>query len=79
MMNEIREVVFILIIPLLITAVAGYLMYRFRRHLFEMVCSIGFLAGLFCLVARFSGRMGPAVVMAVSIIALTVVRVFHKP
>jgi hypothetical protein len=80
-MEEIRYLISALTGPLAIAAVAGYIMYRFRQNLFEMVCSIGFLAALSGFIIGLESRynMPAAIVMAASILALAIVRVFHKP
>jgi asparagine N-glycosylation enzyme membrane subunit Stt3 len=78
-MDRVTEIILVLIIPLTITAVAGYLMHRFRQHLFEMVCSIGFLAALFAFIIGLEDRnIAAAIVIAAAIIALAIVKVFPK-
>jgi asparagine N-glycosylation enzyme membrane subunit Stt3 len=80
MMEDIKPIIFVFTMPLTITAIAGYLMYCYRQHMFEMVCSIGFLAALFSFIIGFEGRnMAAAIVIAAAIIALAIARVRHKP
>ncbi|HUT28577.1 MAG TPA: hypothetical protein VMX13_02210 [Sedimentisphaerales bacterium] len=73
-----RHLIFLFVIPGLITAVVAYLLFRYRRHLFEMVCSIGFLTGLFSFCIEPQGSLPGAVVMAAGIIALAAVKIVHR-
>jgi hypothetical protein len=74
-----RQVIHLFVLPGVITGVAAYLLFRFRPHLFEMMCSIGFLAALFCLIVRPHGNLSAAIVMGASIIAVAAVRIVQKP